>query len=245
LEKEFGEELGRLRSLIAGGWLSPVPDGPVDAQGQPRAFEPNPDHATANAAHYLARWIPARVDYCLNKRGMEYVDNNYLAGGMTRDHVLTGMGIGQTRTAAENWLRAAASAGLVVAEEIVHPQSPSKVITTWRLPQEAPARPTTEDAPDEVRATEAAKTEHVPPQPTTDSLRHLLTHGLNDEGLTRLIFEHFRALHRAVEGAPKEIRIQALLDYVERRGLHDQLRAAAHEVNPALTDARQDLPLAA
>lgn len=186
LEEEFGDEAERVKKLIADGWLTPIPGGPVDGQGQARALEPNPDHTTAQAAHYLARWIPMRIDHCLNQRGMQYVDSNFIASGMTRDTTLSNLGAGQTRPAAENWLRAAASAGLVVAEEIIHPQNPSKAITTWRLPEVVATRPAATDG----------EVQDISPRPTKGEL-------------------------------------------------HEQAPVLSVEVNPAIYEAREALPLAA
>jgi uncharacterized LabA/DUF88 family protein len=265
LEKEFGEEVERLQKLVTNGWLTPIPGGPVDVQGHARALEPNPDHVTARAAHYLARWIPTRVEHCLNQRGMQYVDSNYIASGMARDTILTRMGVGQTRTAAENWLHAAASAGLVAAEEIVHPQNPSKVITTWRLlaTEATPAQQlvevtleqeqTADGTPAMEQPTGTAPLANQPAElgevisfPASSHLRQLLTQGLNDGELTRLLFDHFRPVHREVEGAPKFARIQALLDYVERCKQHELLLTAIKEVNPAaLVEEAEPLALAA
>jgi hypothetical protein len=245
LETEFGGEADRLRKLLADGWLSPSPNSPVDVKGEARTLAPNPDHATARAAHHLARWIPTRVEQCLGQRAMPYVDSYYIASGMARDPTLARLGIGQTRPAAENWLLAAASAGLVVAEEITHPQNPSKTITTWRLPA-AEAAPEA-DEPAEAAAASARPAERgeASPLPPSSHLRELLTHGLNDAELTRLLFDHFRPVHREVEGAPKFARIQALLDYVERCRQHELLLAAIREINPALGEEEQPLPLAA
>lgn len=266
LEKEFGDDnAGRLHKLLTDGWLSPRPGGPVDAQGQARTLEPNPNHTTACAAHYLARWIPARIEYCLGQRGMQYVDSHFIANGMTRDTTLTQLGVGQTRPAAENWLRAAASARLVVAEEITHPQNHSKSITTWRLPAAANAQAsqpaevlsaetqTAEAAPAEVviptnwapPAESPASGGEASPPPASGQLRQLLTQGLSDGELTRLLFDHFRPVHRDVDGAPKFARVQALLDYVERCRQHELLLAAVREINPALFDEPQPLALAA
>lgn len=272
LEQEFGggADAGRLHKLLADGWLSPRPGGPVDAQGQARTLEPNPQHTTARAAHYLARWIPARIEYCLGQRGMQYVDSHFMASGMTRDTTLTRLGVGQTRPAAENWLRAAASARLVVAEEITHPQNPSKSITTWRLPAAADAQASTpaEVPPPETQTAETQAAEASPaevltaadwappagppvgggeaaPPLASGQLRQLLTQGVSDGELTRLLFDHFRPVHREIDGAPKFARVQALLDYVERCGQHERLLAAIREINPALFDEPQPLALAA
>jgi hypothetical protein len=264
LETEFGGEAERLRKLLAEEWLSRSPKSSLDAQGQPRTLEPNPTHATARAAYHLARWIPTRVEQCLGERGMQYVDSNFLAGGMRNDQTLSRLGVGQTRTAAENWLHAAAGAGLVVAEEINHPQNLSKTIVTWRLPgaEAAPAATVAQGVDDAQEAAQPAEAtpppaETAPPPEcpaeegevvfftSSGHLRQLLTDGLNDGELTRLLFDNFRSVHREVEGAPKGTRIQALLDYVERCRQHELLLAAVREINPALGGEAQPQLLAA
>lgn len=232
LEQEFGESSGRLHKLIANGWLSPSPNGSVDAQGHARTLEVNPNNTTAQAAHYLARWIPARLDFCLTRKGMPHVDSHYMAYGMTGDSTLSRLGVGQTRLAAENWLYAAASAGLVVATEQPHPKNPSKLITTWGLPEKEAA--SSQEADETVNETAVAMPS--PPAKNSSHLRQLLTHGLSDSELTRLLFDYFLPVHREFEGTPKVTRIQAVIDYVELRNQHDELLAAIREVNPALGD---------
>jgi hypothetical protein len=236
LEQEFQGSADQLRKLITDGWLRPTANIAKDAQDQAKVLEPNPDHPNARAAHHLARWIPERIAYCLNERSMPHVDSHFLASGMARERMLSQLGIAQTRPAAENWLRAAASAGLVVSTQMPHPQNPTKLITTWRLPEEvAMPQPTTEQA------------EVVPITPAPDSshLRQLLTHGLSDGELTRVTFDYFREVHREVENAPKGTRVQALLDYVERRVQQHKLLAAISEVNPAIGALPEEQPLAA
>jgi len=234
LEQEFGGEAERLNRLIADTWLVPTTNSPLDGQGQARALEPNPEKPTAIAAHLLARWIPERIAFCLNKRGMPHVDSNYLATGMARDTTLAELGIAQTRDAADNWLRAAMSAGLVVSTNQPHPQTPTKLITTWRLPEEVATPSVGEPA------------EVVPIVPVASShLRQLLTHGLSEGDLTRVLFDYFLEVHRNVDGAPKSSRIQALLDFVDTRGKQAELLAAIHEVNPALAEEPETLAKAA
>jgi hypothetical protein len=235
LEEQFPDATETLKKLIANGWLTPTASSSLDVQGQARVLEVNPDNTTARAAHHLARWIPERVDYCLNKRGMPHVDSNFLATGMARDAMLTQLGIARTRPAAENWLQAAASAGLIVASEQPHSQNLAKLITTWRLPEEVTLQ----------SAAEANTVAPIDSAPTTRRLRELLTHGLSDAELTTMLFDHFLEVHRAIEGAPKYERIQALLDYVERRGQQYELLAAICKVNPALGEEPEARPLAA
>jgi hypothetical protein len=238
LEQQFAgtEDLDK---LIEDGWLAPTANSPLGPQGKARMLQVNLVHTTANAAAYLARWIPDRIDYCLHDRGMPHVDTNYLAQGMARDHILTKLGVAQTRNSAENWLSAAEAAAIVVRGEKEHPLSPTKRITTWHLPE--PAREC--DVDEEPRTQTAVPT----PSVTTVSsaqLRQMLTEGLSDSELTRLTYDHFRTVHQEVDGAPKFTRIQALLDYVDRTGQYEQLLNALHEVNAAL-NLNQDLPLAA
>jgi uncharacterized LabA/DUF88 family protein len=269
LDQEFGRAAESLGKLMTDGWLVPTPDSPVDRQGRARALEFNPDNPSAQAAYYLARWIPERIHYSLKR--MPYVDTRYLAIGMTGDRTLNGLGIAQSRVAAENWLNAAAKAGIVVANEQPHPQAPAKQITVWTLPtpnSDAANDPVVVDASDntvvaastavvedvvateQVSAASATAGTEVPdaavgaegiqmitPESTSVSsslLRRVLTHGLSDDELTTILFDHFRGVHRKFEGAPKVERIQALLDYVETRKQQDGLLAAIREINPIL-----------
>lgn len=230
LAAEFGGQAEVLGRLIEEEWLVPAPGSTIDAQGQARTLQPNSAHALAQGAMLLARWIPARVDYCLRAKGMPHVDSNFLARGMTLDRELAQLNIGQTRAEAEQLLYSAATAGLVVAREQEHPQSPGRRITTWWLPEAGRSQQDSQ-TPGEA---------HSSPR-----LRQLLTHGLSDSELSRLLFDHFRAVYREVEGAPKATRIHALLDYAERSDSVDRLVEAIHEINPALADTQHAQRLAA
>lgn len=243
LEHEFAEVVEGVRGLIADGWLVPCADSLTDARGQARKLEPNPEHTTARAALHLAHWLPSRLNYCLRQRGMPHVDTNYLAGGMARDTTLSRLGVAQTRKAAENWLYTAEAAGLVEHARLPHPQNPERTITTWRLPAEEAAAPPAPGA--EARKAEVAETGGSAPHSDTSHLRQLMLDGLNDDELTRLTFDYFRPVYRAVEREPKFARVQALLDYVERCDQREKLLAAIHEVNSALGAVPQTLPLAA
>jgi hypothetical protein len=141
LDQEFSYAAEPLDKLITDGWLVPTPDSRVDRQGRARSLEFNRDKPSAQAAYYLARWIPERIHYCL--KHMAYVDTHFLATGMNNDRTLGQLGIAQSRVAAENWLNAAANAGIVVASEQSHPKAPEKQITVWTLPN------TNSDAPSE------------------------------------------------------------------------------------------------
>lgn len=149
LDQRFSDAAEPLEKLISDGWLVPTPNSRVDRQGRALSLEVNPDKPSAQAAYYLARWIPERIHYCLKR--MAYVDTHYLAIGMSKDRVLGQLGIAQSRVAAENWLNAAANAGLVVATEQGHPETPTKRITVWTLPN------TNSDAASEARVADAAE----------------------------------------------------------------------------------------
>ena len=155
LDQEFGHATEQLAKLSADGWLVPTTDSPVDRQGRAKSLEFNPNQPSAQAAYYLAKWIPDRIDFCLNRRQMPYVDTRFLAIGMTNDRTLGQLGIAQSRVAAENWLNAAANAGIVVASEQPHPQTPTKLITVWTLPN------TNSDAQGETNVATAADEDAV------------------------------------------------------------------------------------
>jgi hypothetical protein len=274
LDQEFSHAAERLDKLISDGWLVPTPDSRVDRQGRARSLEFNPDKPSAQAAYYLARWIPERVHYCLKR--MAYVDTHYLAIGMNNDRTLGQLGIAQSRVAAENWLNAAANAGLVVATEQSHPETPTKRITVWTLPNtnsDAPGEPTAEEhavATPATAADDAAVAEQVtvvsattetaetvtganvvhlitpaPPSIPSNHLRQVLTNGLSESELTTITFDHFRDVHRKFGGAPKMERIQALLEYVELRNQQNGLIDAIREVNPTLVNQPEVKLLAA
>ena len=112
--------------------------------------------------------------------------------------------------------------------------------------------------PTTARATAAeavGETTAAPPHSDTSYVRHLLTNRLSDGELTRLAFDYFRIVHREVDGQPKHVRAQALLDFAERRDQMAHLLAAIREVNPAVDAeatatvvehaAPESLPLAA
>jgi uncharacterized LabA/DUF88 family protein len=248
LEHEFADVVDGVRELIDGGWFVSSPGNRAGANSRAHRLEPNREHTTARAALYLAQWLPRRLDFCLKQRGMPHVDTNYLANGMTRDVTLSRLGVAQTRKAAENWLYTAEAAGLVVHASQPHPQSPDRTITTWRPANEEPAAAagaasgnaeTTSAETTSTQATEAdaggAEISAAPPHSDTSHVRHLLTDRLSDGELTRLTFDYFRVVHREVDGQPRYVRIQALLDHAERRDQMNQLLAAIREVNPALS----------
>lgn len=92
------------------------------------------EHPVVHAIRHLVRWAPDRVGYCLDAKGMPYVDSNYLAKGMQMDRTLVELSAGQTRQEAETWLRLLADAGVLVRKEQERPGTPGKPITTWWLP---------------------------------------------------------------------------------------------------------------
>lgn len=163
-DHEFSNAAEPLDKLITDGWLVPTPDSRVDRQGRALSLEFNPDKPSAKAAYYLARWIPNRIHNCLKR--MPYVDTHFLAIGMNNDRTLGQLGIAQSRVAAENWLNAAANAGIVVASEQSHPQAAMKRITVWSLPNtnstaSSDAPPVANAADEPVVATPAAAVDEV------------------------------------------------------------------------------------
>lgn len=95
---------------------------------------PNQGHILVQATSYLSRWIPNRIGYCLQERGMPWVDSNFLAKGMAMDNQLQKLGVGQERREVDGWLHLAEKAGLVVKEERASPHNPERIINTWTLP---------------------------------------------------------------------------------------------------------------
>ncbi|MEN3330921.1 MAG: hypothetical protein V7641_286 [Blastocatellia bacterium] len=243
LEQEFSKEAEGLHKLIADGWFTAARNSSFDSQGQPRALEPNPEHPTACAARYLAGWITSRLDYCLNQKGMPYVDGNFLANGMARERKLVENGVGQTRADAESWLHTAAAAGLVVAQEQEHPQTPGKYITIWRLPEQtaqtetAPAVEDDSNAPQSEPVLDFRKTAS---QPELNHLRKLLTYGLNDNDLNCLLLDYFVEVYRKCEGSSKSVKVQAALEYVERHNAYNKLLEAIKNQSPGLFEQPEE-----
>lgn len=247
LEEVFSEESERLRKLIAEGWMSATRNSSFDTQGRARVLEPNPNNRAACAAHYLARWIPSRVDYCLNQKGMPHVDSHFLANGMARDRTLAEMGIGQTRMEAEGWLQAAAVARLVLPNEERHPKRADLLITMWRLPEEA-GEPATAAADPESTASPVQQSDLAQAQdgaqvvsigkavrPGLAHLRDLLTNGLDDNDLNSLLLDHFTEVYRKVESNSLKVhKVQALLDHVQLHNKQEPLVEAIREKNPSL-----------
>jgi len=233
LEQQFKDEpeaTALIDQLVVGELL--VPATGQNDQGRPGALSPSPTHATVRGARILIRWIPERVAYCLNQKGMPYVDTNFLANGMARDSKLAELRVGQSRAEAELWLRAAAEAGLVHHRVHPHPSGNGRQITTWWLDEEG-AEPRDGAQDDEGGA---AREPGQAPLAADRRLRAALTERLSESELTTLLFDWFLPVYREVEGATKGARIHALLDYVERRGCQEQLIAALVAVNPALAE---------
>ncbi len=96
-------------------------------------IRPNYGHPLVRAADCLRWWLPDRIRYLLEVKGMPYVDTKYLARGMALDKACHEAGVGQTFEDAREWLNAAADAGLVVRKIMPHPRTPEQSITTWAL----------------------------------------------------------------------------------------------------------------
>lgn len=122
----------RLERAVADGVLTRRSNG---AKGKSDTLMPNRDHPLAQTIQRLIWWTPGRIDYCLNERGMPYVDSNFLARGMTMDAKLTRLGVGQNRREAEGWLDRVADAGVIVKKSQPHPKTPTRIINTWWLPR--------------------------------------------------------------------------------------------------------------
>jgi hypothetical protein len=82
---------------------------------------------------YIARWVISRIDYCLNQKGMPYVDTSFLVKGMLQDHKLQEFGITPSRQEAVQILERGAASGCLVKEHRPHPKDSSSTIFTWRL----------------------------------------------------------------------------------------------------------------
>lgn len=116
----------------------------VPWQGNANQYTLNMDQPLAKAAHILVRWSKDRIDFCLNKKGMAYVDSNYLANGMQMNRSLQELKVGQQRHNAEQWLNKLASAGILAKVNQPHPKDKSRSITTWWLPGHEPKAELTE-----------------------------------------------------------------------------------------------------
>jgi hypothetical protein len=99
-----------------------------------QAVRINNDRPLVQAVTRLMEWVPDRIAYCLQQKGMPWVDSAFLAKGMAMDKNFQDWGIGQERTEAEVWLDLLASVGLIVKRIQPHPKTPSHLITTWWLP---------------------------------------------------------------------------------------------------------------
>lgn len=121
---------------------SAIQDGLLLAEqtdGKPAKLTLNPVHPLVKAATCAVWWIPQRVIYLIQEKGMPYVDTNYLARGMQMDTKCQEANLGQTRPEAAKWLEAAAAAGLIKRIRQAHPNAPEKLLDTWRPIGEVPA----------------------------------------------------------------------------------------------------------
>jgi uncharacterized LabA/DUF88 family protein len=93
------------------------------------------DAANSQVMQHLLRWVPDRIAYSLQIKGMPWVDTGYLARGMQMDSSCRQLQVGQTAPDAERWLEWLAGLGVIVKQTQRHPRLPSRSITTWSLPQ--------------------------------------------------------------------------------------------------------------
>ena len=253
LEKEFGSDVDTLKRIIADDWLQAKANSLVDGYGQARMLQFNETNRYVKGALYMVNWLTLRIDQGLRK--MSYVDSNHLAKEMEENWMLKQLNLARRRSAAENWLNAAATAGIIVAEQQPHPKNVSTMLTMWNLPPQqqpqapvpplAPVPPPALVPPDVVEQQVTPEIEQAAPVHSISALRfrEMLRERLSHDEVTQLLFDHFREVHHAVGDATKQVQIQKLLEYVEHRGLHDKLYAAIVGTNPSLADQQQ--PLAA
>ena len=139
-------------------------------------------HPVVKAVQQLIHWAPSRISYCLNDRGMPYVDTPFLARGMQMDRRLAELGVGQTPREAEAWLRLLVKAGVLAHREQPHPRQPDRRINTWwpsaavpamaAAPDVAPleAAPPAEATPPEAAVASATAAAPSPTAPAPDEL---------------------------------------------------------------------------
>lgn len=96
-------------------------------------LRPNYGHPLTRAAACAVWWLPDRIRYLLEKKGLPYVDTPYLARGMALDKACQEAGLGETYEDAQSWLAAAAEAGLILRKVMPHPRTPEHKITTWQV----------------------------------------------------------------------------------------------------------------
>jgi hypothetical protein len=163
------QDLNQVEKAVAAGKLQRSSRKGQD--GPEETLELNQNHPVTKAAQHLVRWAPSRVGYCLNSKGMPFVDSNFLAKGMQMDKLLVELGAGQNRHEAETWLRLLGDAGVLQRREQERPGTPGKVITTWWLPEHkevaasSPEEPTIADQQPATPADHPEPTSAVQPQP--------------------------------------------------------------------------------
>lgn len=201
----------KVRQVQAQGLLKPGPDDKSNA-------------VTLDLSHpdtYVAWWIYERLDFYLNKRKWQYVDTNFLKRGMAEDKQMQAFGIGQSWLEVKKLLQRATATGCIEKREQAHVKDPSKQVETWWLK--------------EVIVVKKIDSDNNIAQSPVDirQLRQILTERFSDNELTQLLFDDFRPVYRATEGAPKINRIQALLDHVERHNQQMGLIDVISKLNPA------------
>ncbi|MEM9774475.1 MAG: NYN domain-containing protein [Chloroflexota bacterium] len=130
----------------------------IRLEDRPNAVQLNPNLPTSSLARHLCWWINSRIDHCLEKKGWDYVDSNYLTNSMTYDRKLKDLRVGQTRHNAEHWLALVEAVGIAETCEQPHPKVPGKLITTWWQPGNAPLETDTlQSEDDQIDKEEAAQ----------------------------------------------------------------------------------------
>ncbi len=147
--------------------------GANNSQHAADTVAPNLAHPLVKAICHLIEWLPDRIAYCLHERHMPYVDSNFLARGMTLDQFLRQLGVGQSRQEAEAWLDLAASLGIITKKQQPHPDSPTKSIHTWWLPEEHHALSLANiSRPQPTRTVNPVDETHRANVPTSNKIKH-------------------------------------------------------------------------
>lgn len=94
----------------------------------------NSGHPIVSALEYLSHWVPERITSALRK-GLPWVDSNFLARGMAMDAKLQEWGLGQNRREADGWLAIVEMMDLIVKKMQAHPNTPGHQVAIWVLPE--------------------------------------------------------------------------------------------------------------
>jgi uncharacterized LabA/DUF88 family protein len=241
----------QLRRAIASGVLIQSQQTIRHADGhetQADTLMLNPDHHAVQAVRHFIKWAPDRITYCLQK-GLSYVDSAFLAKGMTMDATFCRLNVGQSRDEAEKWLNLGATYGLLIKKTQPHPKTPTRPITTWwppadyRKPAQTTAsvdniefQTTPNENPEQTSDKQSPLREETPKLDAaieSSHLRQLITESMSDEEIKTLAFDHIRSVYdQFADSMPKNVKVQLLIEYAERKGLINRLLDWIREFNP-------------